>query len=141
MFIFSILSLIAVGVSKIKGPSRIFGSLIIVLIGLEIITLLILALFNDANKKIISFLIKMFNCWAYFFFFFILINGCIEDSMRKAFGNAVRILLLIIFEITGFISFIIFICTFIFMCRGEISDEKYFKKVFKIATHLFRSKK
>ena len=138
MFIFSILSLIAVGVSKTKESSRIFGSLIIVVICIEIIFLILKAFINNLSKKFIFLIIKILNSWAYIFFFYILICGCIEEAMKEAFGNAVRILLLILFESTGFICVIIFICTFIFIYRDKISDDDYFEIIFKLVTNLFR---
>ena len=138
MLIFSILSLIAVGVSKTKESSRIFGSLIIVVICIEIIFLILKAFKNNLSKKFIFLIIKILNSWAYIFFFFILICGCIEEAMKEAFGNAVRILLLLLFESTGFICFIIFICTFIFIYCDKISDDDYFEIIFKLVTSLFR---
>ena len=138
MLIFSILSLIAVGVSKTKESSRIFGSLIIVVICIEIIFLILKAFKNNLSKKFIFLIIKILNSWAYIFFFFILICGCIEEAMKEAFGNAVRILLLLLFESTGFICFIIFICTFIFIYCDKISDDDYFEIIFKLVNSLFR---
>ena len=134
MFVFSILSLIASGESKDNGPERIFCILVIIFLGIDIIIIIILIFKNDIDKNVIMWIIKISNCWAYVFFFIVLVYGFIQESMKKTFGNAINILLLIIFESTGLISFLIFIYTFIYMCRREISDDDYFNVIFNIFT-------
>ena len=136
MFVFSILSLIAAGGTK--GPEIIFSSLIIVLLAIDIAALLVLAFKNDIDKKIIAFIIKVCNWWIYIYFFFILVCGFTEDSIKITYGNAIRILILILFESTGFICLIFYIFIFIFMCCDKISDDAYFEFIFDLAVNLCR---
>ena len=134
MFVFTILSLIAAGESNDKGPEKIFCSLVIVFLGIDIITIIVIIFKKDIDKNVVAWVIKICNCWAYVFFFFVLIYGLIEDSMKITFGKGIGILLLIIFEATGFISFLIYIYTFTFMCRHEITDDDYFNIIYDIFT-------
>ena len=134
MFVFTILSLIAAGESNDKGPEKIFCSLVIVFLGIDIITIIVIIFKKDIDKNVVAWVIKICNCWAYVFFFFVLVYGFIEDSMKITFGNGIGILLLVIFETTGLISFLIYIYTFTFMCRHEITDDDYFNIIYDIFT-------